>query len=175
MITENRRPLQIKVIDIIWGLVCFCCCISGDKWAGSVISVCYYALFGILILAVIKNGLSITGEIGTFCGSVFLLGMISAIYNTFSGFSYFNLFVHIRQVLYLILFVYCGYYLAYKNQGNSLIFKTVHYISLIAAWVIIFREFFKEQGFILTVLRFLVRPYFRQQIQVDIFDLQVFF
>lgn len=161
MITENRRPLQIKVIDVIWGLVCFCCCISGDKWAGSVISVCYYALFGILILAVIKNGLSITGELGTFCGSVFFLGMISAIYNTFSGFSYFNLFVHIRQVLYLILFVYCGYYLAYKNQGNSLIFKTVHYISLIAAWVIIFQGVLQRTGIYLNRITFFSETLFQ--------------
>ena len=161
MITENRRIFQIKVIDIIWILVCFCCCISGDKWASSLISVCYYALFGILILIVINNGLSITGEIGVFCGITFLIGVISAIYNTFSGFSYFNLFVHLRQVLYLFLFVYCGYYIAYKNQNNGLIFKTVHYISLIATWIIIFQGVLQRTGIYLNRITFFSETLFQ--------------
>lgn len=150
MSTGNRRPLQIKATNIIWIMACLCCCISGDKWAGSVISVCCYALFGILILVIVINGLPITGEIGAFCGAFFLIGMISAVYNTFAGFNYFNLVVHIRQVLYFILFVYCGYYLAYKNQGNGLIFKTVHYISLIAAWIIIFQGVLQRVGIYLN-------------------------
>lgn len=161
MITENRRPFQIRVTTIVWILVCFCCCISGDEWAGSVISVCCYAVFCILIFVTIRNGLSLTKEIGSFCGFIFLIGMISAIYNTFSGFSYFNLFVHFRQVLYLILFVYCGYYLAYKNQGSSLIFKTVHYISLTAAWIIIFQTVLQRTGIYLNRITFLGDTFFQ--------------
>ena len=157
---REKKIFQIKVSSIIWVICCFVCCISGDSWAGNLISVCQYTLFGILILLVLCNGLSMRGELGTFCVGILVLGLLCASYNVFSGFGYFDLFVHIRQILYFILFVYCGYYIAYSNQNNDMIFKTIHYISLVAAWLIIIQSLLHSVGFYLNRIAFVGDVFF---------------
>lgn len=154
MTGASGKSFRIRISNIIWAVCCLICCITGNAWAGSVISVCQYLLFGMLILLIIFNRLSIKRELAAFCAGIFLTGLLCAGYNVFSGFHYFNLFVHMRQVLYFLLFAYCGYYIAYNNRDSDLIVRTIHYISLIAAYMVILQGALQAFGIYLNRLSF---------------------
>lgn len=137
MSISTKKGLQIRSITILWFFCCLICCISGDSWAGPLISVCQYLMFGFLLFLLLCQGIPVRRELAFFCVAIIIISLLCAVYNTFSDFYDFDLFLHLRQTIYFLLFLYSGYYIACENKKGNLIFKTIHYISMIAAGMII--------------------------------------
>ena len=146
----NSKINHINLTNLIWGLCCFACCITGNEWSGAIVSLCRYIIFFLLFYLTLQNKINLDKGLYRFSIGVFLSAIFCTIYNTLAGYAYFDLFLHLRQTIYFLLFIYCGYYIAYKKKDSDTIFKTIHYISIMAAWIIILQFVFHLFNFYLN-------------------------
>lgn len=153
----NRYTVQIK--DLILLLCLFMICATGHAgfyneypWVNTLLTVSRYAMYGLLLLDTVKNKAVLTSGFVWFLACTVLAAALDTIYNVFAAQPHFDMVASLRQVLFYLLFVYTGYYIAYTNGGSGKLFRWLRNVAVCAAVVIVIQFVLRYAGIYLNRL-----------------------
>ena len=138
MTIRIRAPqLKMDIANLTLVLCCIFTCITGHEAAGTIVALSKYLVFGLLVMAVIRKGISINREVAFFCIANLFAAVVTALYHSFAGNSYFLLIPSVTAVLFYCLFAYCGYFLARERWQSEMLFRWIHGISAAAGLIVV--------------------------------------
>ena len=149
--------MQIK--DLILLLCLFMICATGHAgfyneypWVNTLLTVSRYAMYSLLLLDTVKNKAVLTSGFVWFLACTVLAAALDTIYNVFAAQPHFDMVASLRQVLFYLLFVYTGYYIAYTNGGSGKLFRWLRNVAVCAAVVIVIQFVLRYAGIYLNRL-----------------------
>lgn len=133
----RHRQFDLKVQDIILFLCLVLVCLTGHEGTGTITSLGRYLLFALLIVEVFRKKMVLTKPLSFFLVITLLAGVINSAYNVFGNKLHYNIFASLRSIFYYGMYVYCGFYIAYKYKKTDTIFTWIHRISVCAVAIVI--------------------------------------
>lgn len=170
-----RYSTKIRISNLILACCLLCVCMTGHQGLGPFISLLNYAVYALLILAVFQERLHITWEFALVVGFTCIAAVLNLIYNVFGSKPHFAFVNSVKAVIYYLMFIYCGYYIALKFYRTDTLFKWIHRISFWAVSIVIAQSILHRFGIYLNRLPVVGRYLFHAVDTVRYFRPSAFF